>query len=84
MNTAHLFREASPASVTLRDYQNDAVEAVRAAYRAGRRAPLLVMPTGAGKTVCFSYIASQAAAKGSRILLLALIVTGKQIGRAHV
>ena len=70
MNTASLFREASPP-VTLRNYQNDAVEAVRAAYRAGSRAPLLVMPTGAGKTVCFSYIASQAAAKGSRILLLA-------------
>lgn len=61
----------TPQPVTLRTYQTQAVEAIRAAYRGGALAPLLVMPTGAGKTVCFSYIASQAAAKGSRILLLA-------------
>ena len=68
--TAELFRSISQP-VTLRDYQQQAVDDVRTAYRQGARAPLLVMPTGAGKTVCFSYIASQAAAKGSRILLLA-------------
>lgn len=34
----------------LRDYQVRAVEAVRAAWAAGQR-PLLVLPTGAGKTV---------------------------------
>lgn len=61
----------NPSPVTLRPYQADAVAAIRAAFRQGSRAPLLVMPTGAGKTICFSYIASQAAAKGSRILLLA-------------
>lgn len=55
----------------LRPYQQQTIDSIRAAYRSGSRAPLLVMPTGAGKTVCFSYIASQAAAKGSRILLLA-------------
>lgn len=70
MSTAALFNEA-PQPVTLRDYQQGAVQAIRGAYRQGARAPLLVMPTGAGKTVCFSYIARQAAAKGSRILLLA-------------
>ncbi|MGB4948648.1 MAG: DEAD/DEAH box helicase [Candidatus Competibacter denitrificans] len=62
---------ASPQPVTLRDYQGTAVDLTRDAYRQGSRAPLLVMPTGAGKTVCFSFMASQAAAKGLRILLLA-------------
>ena len=60
-----------PPPITLRDYQVDAIEAVRRAFRSGSHAPLLVMPTGSGKTICFSYIARQAAAKGSRILLLA-------------
>jgi len=44
--------------ITLRDYQERGVEGVRAAYRAGRRMPLLVMPTGAGKTICFSHISA--------------------------
>lgn len=69
-NESALFPVAHGA-VTLRDYQADASEALRRAYRAGCRAPLLVMPTGAGKTVLFTYIASQGAAKGSRVLLLA-------------
>ena len=30
----------------LRDYQTDAVERLRASFRAGKRAPLLVAPTG--------------------------------------
>ena len=68
--SAALFSVA-PQPVTLRPYQIRAVDAIRGAYRQGAKAPLLVMPTGAGKTICFSYIASQAAAKGSRILLLA-------------
>lgn len=57
--------------ITLRDYQQTAIDALRAAYRDGAKAPLLVMPTGAGKTVCFSYIAMQSAAKALRVLLLA-------------
>jgi DNA repair protein RadD len=35
----------------LRSYQVAAVEAVFDAWRGGRRAPLLVLPTGAGKTI---------------------------------
>lgn len=70
MNPDALFPTARPP-VTLRDYQATAGDDLRAAYRNGAKAPLLVMPTGAGKTVLFTYIASQGAAKGSRILLLA-------------
>lgn len=54
----------------LRDYQSKAVEAVREAYRTGSKAPLLVAPTGAGKTVIFSYITATAAAKGNRAMIL--------------
>ncbi len=57
--------------IQLRDYQSRAVEAVRDAYRNGARAPLLVAPTGAGKTVMFSYVASSTAARGNRVLILA-------------
>ncbi len=70
MNLALLPSPAAP-SLTLRDYQQEAIERVREAFRQRQRAVLLVMPTGAGKTVCFSYIARQAALKGLRVLLLA-------------
>jgi superfamily II DNA or RNA helicase len=43
-----LWRVARPV---LRPYQRAAVEQVFTAWRAGRRAPVLVLPTGAGKTV---------------------------------
>ncbi|BCP56219.1 hypothetical protein K32_48360 [Kaistia sp. 32K] len=56
---------------TLRDYQESAVEDVRLAFRAGSRAVLLVLSTGAGKTVIFSYIARSAAELGNRVLILA-------------
>jgi len=50
-------------------YPDQAVvlEAVRQAYRDGYRAPLLVSPTGSGKTVMFSVVAKGAAAKGKRV-----------------
>lgn len=54
----------------LRDYQQQAVDALRSAFAAGKRAPLLCLPTGGGKTVIFSYIAQSAAQKGKRVLIL--------------
>jgi superfamily II DNA or RNA helicase len=54
----------------LRDYQDAAVVDVRVAFRDHQRV-ILVLSTGAGKTVIFSYIARSAAAKGKRILILA-------------
>ncbi|MFZ9559255.1 MAG: DEAD/DEAH box helicase [Vulcanococcus sp.] len=56
--------------VQLRDYQQSAVDLLRGAFAQGRRAPLLVLPTGGGKTVCFCYVAEQASAKGRRALVL--------------
>lgn len=77
----HAARAAAPAPappladqrqvVQLRPYQEDFVQKVRVEYRNGTKAVLLVAATGAGKTVVFSYIAQQAALKGSRVLILA-------------
>src|SRR6478609_1432338 len=47
-------------SPTLRPYQREAIEAVLAARRAGRRRLLVCLPTGAGKTVIFSHLAQLA------------------------
>ena len=57
-------------SVILRNYQQAAVDALRDAYRAGHRAPLLVLATGGGKTIVFAYIAAEVAGKGKRVLIL--------------
>lgn len=57
--------------VQLRDYQEAAVQAVRDSFRAGHRRTLLVAPTGAGKTVIFSYIAAGMARNNKRILIVA-------------
>ena len=55
----------------LRDYQLHAIEAVRGSYRKGNRRPLLVSPTGSGKTLMFSYISAGMAQNGKRVLILA-------------
>jgi len=55
----------------LREYQQQAVEGLRQAFRAGRKRVLLVAPTGAGKTVIFAHLTAALAAAGQRVLLLA-------------
>jgi len=58
-------------TIQLRPYQSAAVEQIRQAYRIdGHRSVLFVLPTGGGKTVIFSHIAEQAAARGNRICVL--------------
>lgn len=57
--------------IQLRPYQERAVTALRAAYQRGRRAPLLVAPTGAGKTIIAAYVIQSAAALGNRSLFVA-------------
>jgi DNA repair protein RadD len=56
--------------ITLRPYQSEAIEALRGSFRAGHHSPLLVMPTGAGKTVCFSYLTQRLTASGKRVAIL--------------
>jgi DNA repair protein RadD len=55
----------------LRPYQQAVVSELRAAYAGGRKAPIAVMPTGAGKTIVFSAVAESGSARGKRILILA-------------
>ena len=56
--------------MTLRPYQQKMVDDIRLQYQMGKRAVLAVLPTGGGKTVCFSHIAESAARKGNRVLIL--------------
>lgn len=56
--------------ITLRDYQQNAVNEIRQAYRRGKRSPLLVLPTGGGKTTIFAYITTEAAKRGNSVFLL--------------
>ena len=56
--------------ITLRPYQNNAVADVRNCYVANYRAPLLVLPTGGGKTIVFAHIAATSAARGKRVVIL--------------
>jgi superfamily II DNA or RNA helicase len=55
---------------TLRPYQANAVEEIRQAYRQRHRAVLFVLPTGGGKTVLFSHITRETAARGNRVCVL--------------
>ena len=57
--------------MNLRPYQVNALEAVRESFRAGKRAPILVAPTGSGKTVMASSVIHGAVGKGRRVLFLA-------------
>ena len=54
----------------LRDYQQQSVELIRNAFRNKKNKPLLVLPTGSGKTVVFSYIAYHAAKKGLKVMVI--------------
>lgn len=54
----------------LRPYQQQLITDIRLQYQLGHKSVLAVLPTGGGKTVCFSYIAEQAAKKGNRVLVL--------------
>jgi superfamily II DNA or RNA helicase len=57
-------------TMNLRPYQSQLVTEIRGQYQLGHKAVLAVLPTGGGKTVCFSYIAEQASIKGNRVLIL--------------
>lgn len=56
--------------IRLRDYQESAVDGIRQSLKQGRRAPLVVLPTGGGKTVIFSHVAASVAARGKHVIVL--------------
>lgn len=56
--------------ISLRDYQEKSLDGLREAYRSGHHRPLLVCPTGGGKTVIFCYVSARSSAMGNRVLIL--------------
>lgn len=64
-------REPIMSMLRLRDYQTEAIRAVRAAWASGMKRPAIVLPTGAGKTVVFSGLAAEMGGHGVRSLILA-------------
>jgi len=56
--------------ITLRDYQETLVDSVRDSFRTGKKAPLVVSPTGSGKTVMFAYIADRTSSRQKKVLIL--------------
>ena len=56
--------------IELRPYQEEYIRKVREAYINGYRAPCVVAPCGAGKSVIIGSIAKQTADKGNRVLFL--------------
>ncbi len=46
------------------------MSAIRQSFVAGKRAPLAVLPTGGGKTACFSFITMSAEKLGKKIFIL--------------
>lgn len=56
--------------ITLRDYQNLGAEGTRRFFAKGGKHAIFQAPTGGGKTVIFSYISQNAAAKGKKVLIL--------------
>lgn len=63
--------EGETTVIQLRPYQEHAIEQLRDAYARGRRAPLLVAPTGAGKCVLAAEIIRSAQVRGNRSLMVA-------------
>jgi superfamily II DNA or RNA helicase len=67
------------AEIKLRGYQRDAIDAVFKAWADGMRAPAIVLPTGAGKTVVFSALVREwrhdtqytKTTQGQRVMILA-------------
>lgn len=54
----------------LRDYQENLIKKTRLAFMQGYKRPLVVLPCGAGKTVCFAYMAERHVEKGGKVWFL--------------
>lgn len=70
----------SDCKIDFRDYQTEAVDAVRDEFRKGRRRTLIVMATGTGKTPTFGLAVRRVIENGGRALVLAH--TGELIEQA--
>ncbi len=55
----------------LRPYQAEAITAIEAQWQSGNRRTLLVLPTGAGKTIVFCKLTERLVRGGDRVLIMA-------------
>lgn len=55
----------------LRPYQSEAIAAIQEQWQSGKRRTLLVLPTGAGKTIVFCKLAEDLVRTGQRVLIMA-------------
>lgn len=55
----------------LRPYQAEAIQAIQNQWQSGARRTLLVLPTGAGKTIVFCKLAENQVRSGCRVLIMA-------------
>jgi DNA repair protein RadD len=60
-----------PGIPQLRPYQEDLVDEVEVSFALAWRAPMVVLPTGGGKTVVFSRVTLDEIARGSRVWIIA-------------
>lgn len=56
--------------IRLRPYQEDLIQGLRSSFTAGNKKIVLCAPTGAGKTVMFSFMVQRHLEKGGRVLIL--------------
>lgn len=56
--------------ITLFPDQEEWISGLRSSFQRGNTSPLGVLPTGGGKTVCFSYLTSRLVQNGKRVALL--------------
>lgn len=59
------------SKITPRPYQQEVIDKLRESYRSGKRHPLIVMPTGAGKACVLGFVVENAAAKNNETLVVA-------------
>jgi len=57
--------------ISLRPYQQEAVESIIAGWDNGCKKLLLVLPTGTGKTIVFSSVVNECVKRGKRVLIMA-------------
>lgn len=57
--------------ITPRPYQQKVIDDLKESYRSGKKHPLIVMPTGAGKACVLGFVAENAAAKQNETLIIA-------------
>ena len=55
--------------IKLRPYQNDIIQSLRNSFKRNRRT-ILCAPTGAGKTIMFTYLISEHLKRGGNVLVL--------------